>query len=55
MPNQVTKSSGKRVWWKCSNCNYEWEANINNRIRTSGKCPNCKINKKAKEQITSYL
>jgi len=41
-PKQVTKSSGKRVWWECKKCEHEWEANINNRVRTSGKCPNCK-------------
>lgn len=43
-PETVTISSGKRVWWICKSCNYEWEANINNRVRTSGKCPNCKKN-----------
>jgi hypothetical protein len=41
-PNDVTKSSGKKVWWKCVKCDHEFEANINNRIRSSGKCPNCK-------------
>jgi DNA-directed RNA polymerase subunit RPC12/RpoP len=41
-PNDVTQSSGRRVWWKCSNCEHEFEANINNRTRSSGKCPSCK-------------
>ena len=41
-PSQVTRSSGKNVWWSCKNCNHEWEAYINNRVRSSGKCPNCK-------------
>lgn len=41
-PKMVTISSGKRVWWKCEICEHEWEANINNRVRTSGKCPNCR-------------
>ena len=41
-PNNVTKSSGKRVWWQCNNCDYEWKAAINNRVRSSGKCPKCK-------------
>ena len=41
-PENVTVSSGKRIWWKCSFCNYEWEANINNRNRTQGVCPKCK-------------
>lgn len=41
-PNTVTRSSGKMAWWQCSGCNHEWEAYINNRVRSSGKCPNCK-------------
>lgn len=43
-PENVTISSGKRVWWFCNSCNYEWESNINNRVRTFGQCPNCKKN-----------
>lgn len=41
-PADVTRSSGKMVWWQCPGCKYEWEAYINNRVRSSGKCPNCK-------------
>lgn len=41
-PDQVTKSSGKRVWWFCGYCRHEWEGAINDRVRTSGKCPKCK-------------
>jgi Zn finger protein HypA/HybF involved in hydrogenase expression len=40
-PEMITISSGKRVWWKCGYCQHEWEANVNNRVRTSGKCPKC--------------
>ena len=43
-PNDVTRSSGKKVWWQCKNCNYEWQGFINNRTRTTGSCPNCKKN-----------
>jgi hypothetical protein len=41
-PNDVTQNSGKRVWWKCNKCEHEFEANINNRNRSFGKCPSCK-------------
>lgn len=41
-PADVTRSSGKMVWWQCPSCSHEWEAFINNRVRSSGKCPNCK-------------
>jgi hypothetical protein len=40
--------SGKRVWWKCHICSYEWEAYISNRRKQykypgqkGNKCPNC--------------
>lgn len=40
----VTRSSGKSVWWECQICNHEWQGCVNNRVRSSGKCPNCKKN-----------
>lgn len=37
---EVTKGSSKRVWWKCKDCNYEWQSSVSN--RTAGKgCPIC--------------
>jgi DNA-directed RNA polymerase subunit RPC12/RpoP len=38
--NDVTAGSGKKVWWKCGTCNFEWQAVINNRNRGRG-CPRC--------------
>ena len=40
-PRDVTQCSGKRAWWKCKCCAYEWISYICN--RTSGKngCPAC--------------
>jgi hypothetical protein len=36
---EVTYSSGRKVWWKCL-LSHEWEATVNN--RASGRdCPNC--------------
>lgn len=41
-PEQVTEGSGKKVWWKCSKCGYEWEAKILNRNVNKGcACPLC--------------
>ena len=40
-PKEVTAKSGKKVWWKCSICGYEWEANIGNRTQNSSGCPIC--------------
>lgn len=39
-PEQFTLKSDKKVWWKCKDCNNEWQAIIAN--RTSGSdCPKC--------------
>ncbi|MBQ6493175.1 MAG: zinc-ribbon domain-containing protein [Erysipelotrichaceae bacterium] len=38
-PSDVTPSSGKKVWWKCS-FGHEWEAQICNRNAGRG-CPEC--------------
>lgn len=43
-PEKVTISSGKRIYWICTNCNYgkeeEWIARISDRTR-GGSCPAC--------------
>lgn len=39
-PYEVTAGSGKRVWWLCPKCGYEWQASPNNRKRGIG-CPCC--------------
>ena len=40
-PESFLPKSGKKVWWLCSHCGYEWEKEI--RARTNGSpCPNCK-------------
>ena len=43
-PNMVMANSGKKIWWKCSKCGYEWETKIFNRSYGKG-CPTCKKNK----------
>ena len=37
----VSNSSNKKVWWKCSKCEYEWEAKISNRSFLGRGCPCC--------------
>lgn len=39
-PEQYTRSSGLKVWWKCSKCGYEYEATIANR-EIGRSCPKC--------------
>ncbi len=45
-PTEVTVSSGKRVWWRCSK-SHEWQATVNNRTLGYG-CPYCS-NKKVQQ------
>ena len=43
-PAYFTKGSEKVVWWKCSECGYEWQNKIKDRIKRKG-CPICSKNK----------
>ncbi len=44
-PQDVTYGWGKKVWWKCQRCDYEWQSTPNNRTRKQDdKCPYC-VNK----------
>lgn len=38
--NNINKRTSKKVWWKCSVCNYEWLAAVSSRTSGSG-CPAC--------------
>ena len=40
-PYDFKPHSGRKVWWCCSRCGYEWQATIASRSKGSG-CPNCK-------------
>ena len=48
-PSDFLPNSSKKVWWLCSKCGYDWEANIGARNRGNG-CPICD-NKKI---VTGY-
>ncbi|WP_324955317.1 zinc-ribbon domain-containing protein [Archangium sp.] len=40
--SDVTRSSGKRVWWRCSvNPKHEWAAKVNSRTSAGTGCPVC--------------
>ena len=39
-PEKVTAGSGKKAWWLCKTCGYEWQAVIASRNRGCG-CPEC--------------
>ncbi len=39
-PSQVTVFANRKVWWKCEQCGYEWQALISSRSSGIG-CPCC--------------
>jgi len=52
-PEEYTPSTIKKVWWKCKECDHEWEATINNRNNGTG-CPQCNESK-GEKKISQYL
>lgn len=42
LPEHFLPKSGKKVWWRCSICGYEWETVIRNRTNGHG-CPNYRM------------
>jgi len=53
-PEDVTKSSGKKVWWLCSK-KHEWISIINNRTKNGNNCPYCSGQKVSKENNLKFL
>jgi len=47
-PNEVSKNSSQKVWWKCKECGHLWKAVVSNRVRGAG-CPKCNI-----ENVNSF-
>lgn len=45
-PDKVTYGSSDKVWWKCSKCNNEWNAQITHRTYCGTGCPKCSIRNK---------
>jgi len=51
-PLNFPKGSHTKVWWKCSKCGHEWQAEVRQRVKGLGKCPICsKKKKKNKNQF----
>ena len=40
-PENYLPGSNETVWWKCSKCNYNWQAKISNRAILKRGCPCC--------------
>lgn len=52
-PQAFTSHSTMKVWWKCHDCGYEWEAKINDRTTGHNKCPICN-NTLLKEGVNDF-
>lgn len=39
-PNQITKGSTEKVWWKCHKCGFEWRRSIKDMVNRAN-CPKC--------------
>ena len=51
-PTDENLKSTCKVWWKCSECGYEWSATIISRARKGYGCPICG-RKKAGKKISA--
>jgi len=54
-PYDFTPDANIKVWWKCSNCNYEWNATINNKFKHNVGCKKCKTKSKGELKILNWL
>lgn len=44
-PEEIAKSSSKKVFWKCKRCNHSWQASVRNRTYNKTGCPKCSFTK----------
>ena len=54
IPQAVTSNSHKKVWWKCKNCDFEWQSTINDRYRHRG-CPACAVSIRTEKRLKTML
>ena len=49
--DSILSGSNKKVWWKCSKCGNEWQAEVRQRVKGLSKCPNCKKQNVSKNNL----
>ena len=42
LPENYSKGSGKRVYWRCSICDNSFQREIRDHVQETAKCPKCK-------------
>jgi DNA-directed RNA polymerase subunit RPC12/RpoP len=45
-PSEVARTSPKKFWWKCPDCQYEWEASVLTQVMRKYPCQSCATQKK---------
>ena len=45
-PLNISYGSGKKVWWRCLDCQHQWEMTVTSRTGNGSGCPKCKDRKK---------
>jgi rubrerythrin len=40
-PDEVTRGTDKKAWWRCRVCHYEWQSTISSRTTGNVGCPVC--------------
>lgn len=40
-PDNVKAGTGRRIWWICQDCDYEWKVAGSNRVSQNSGCPVC--------------
>lgn len=41
VPHDISIGSGRKVWWICKTCSYEWNTDVYHRAKLNVGCPNC--------------
>lgn len=54
-PSDYLPTSAKKVWWKCSRCGHEWQAQIGNRTYKMSRCPECTNESFGEFYVKRYL
>lgn len=48
-PDEVSRSSSVKYWWKCKECGHTWKQTVANRTGNKSGCPRCNI-----ENVNSF-
>jgi rubrerythrin len=50
----ISQYSDTKVWWRCRECGYEWEARVRNRTNGRTGCPRCAERRKVHRVVESF-